>query len=507
MKSLLAKIAIYKAVGLHLGEHEVAVSKVASTPLGTIEIASAHEPYTAENLSEVLERLLAPLLGRKRRIPVAVGLSASRLYFGTRPVSAGSTATPDAILQKALCVSNVCIDDLTADLLRCNVNKTAVASVAACRKKYMTSLVATLNRLGVRPFRAEPSPCALVRLADQQHRAPRRANNVLRVFLGPTQGLVVVVAGGLPLAWRAFVLPEGDEGRAILSAARTLRTQGRHYGIESSPDFALIHGRPDLQKRLEEEAFPSEVQTRVLWHEGPALDGDAMAFGLAQGCLAQNIKAFDLSRSLKARASLWEIFPWGELAFVTVLVACMGLLLGAHTMKLDEAYAVVRAQSSLHPCLSSADANSLESQTKFLEQKVEAVRKFIDTRILWSAYTRDIAMRLPATAQLSMFQGLNELACGKNARAGMQKKLFQLRATVPLPADGATPREIDTFLRALRNHPLLKRDFASVELADIKRTQATNTEPPTAAFNIICLPKGKGAPAPSDAGEGKKEAK
>ena len=84
MKSLLRKIRIRKAVGLYLGEHEVAVGKMASTPVGPVEIASASEPCTPENLEEVLERLLTPLLGRKCRVPVAVGMAGSRTFFGTR---------------------------------------------------------------------------------------------------------------------------------------------------------------------------------------------------------------------------------------------------------------------------------------------------------------------------------------------------------------------------------------------------------------------------------------
>ena len=84
MKALLAKIAIRKGVGLYLGEHEVAVSKVAATPLGPVELVGVTAPYTPEDLPSVLERLLLPLVGRKRRVPVTVGLPGNRIFFGTR---------------------------------------------------------------------------------------------------------------------------------------------------------------------------------------------------------------------------------------------------------------------------------------------------------------------------------------------------------------------------------------------------------------------------------------
>ena len=112
----------------------------------------------------------------------------------------------------------------------------------------MAGIVATLIEMGHRPYRSEPSPCALVRLAAQQHHFPRRSKTVLCVFLNATQGLAVVVAGGMPLAWRNFLLPAHAEGPAILSAARTLRTQHSYYGIESALDFAILYGRGDLQE-------------------------------------------------------------------------------------------------------------------------------------------------------------------------------------------------------------------------------------------------------------------
>ena len=48
MKSLLAKMSMRRFVGLYLGEHEVAVSEVAVTPLGPVEIASRTEPCASK---------------------------------------------------------------------------------------------------------------------------------------------------------------------------------------------------------------------------------------------------------------------------------------------------------------------------------------------------------------------------------------------------------------------------------------------------------------------------
>ncbi len=190
MRSLLSKIAIRKAIGLCLGDHEVTVAKVASTPLGPVVIASSSEPCTPDTVPEAIERLLVPLVGRTRRPPVAVGLAASRLFFGTRLTPTNGEVRPETELQKALCSSNLALDDLVVDLLRGTVNKLPVAHMVACRTKYMTAVVETLSRLGVRPVRAEPR----LRLAPP--------GGTKLSGSPPVQGGVASVSGRVPRAGR-----------------------------------------------------------------------------------------------------------------------------------------------------------------------------------------------------------------------------------------------------------------------------------------------------------------
>jgi hypothetical protein len=519
VRTLLAKIALHKAVGLYLGEHEVTVSQVAATLLGPVETASASQPYTPEadgaaveqqlapmdtpeNLDAVIGELLAPLVGRKRRLPVAVGLAGRRLFFTARPLKDDRSTTPEEALQDALRSPNINVDELAIDLLRGKVKKLSVASLAVCRKKYMNGLLAALGGLGVRPYRAEPAPCALVRLAACRRGFPRRAETLLCVFLGVKEGLAVLVAGGLSLAWRSFPLPPGSEGPAILSAARTLRIQQQHYGIEFSPEYAVVHGRPDLHERLKTEQFASKIETRVLWRDGPEFDDKAIAFGLALGCLGPTAQAFDLSRTLKPLPSLWEIFPWWDLAFAGSLVALMGLALGAHSVKLNDSCAVAQAQRSRYKCLSSIEPDRLEQETQALAKRTDAVRKFLETRILWSNYTADVTARLPPAATLDALDGHCLLDTG--GRGSGAKQSFAVGVRVPLAGNGSAPREIDTFLAALRNDPVLQHDFGSAELTGIKQAGSQDKrQAAAAAFGVICLPKGKADGSPA----AKKEAK
>mgnify|MGYP000856976578 CR=1 FL=1 len=509
MKSLAIRLAIHHAVGLHLGEQEVVLRQVAATPLGPRETACRRAACSPGGQGEAVESLLEPLLAGDERRPVRIGvaLPASRVFFATRPLRAlGEDARPEVLLQRAMQSPTVSIDDLVVELIKVERNKIPMASMAACRRKYLSEVLAVLGRHGVRPFCVEPAPCALLRAAVQQHHAPRKAKTVLRVFLDGSQGLAVVVAGDLPVAWRSFGLPRGREGAEIVCVKRTLETLGRHYGTESPPDAVLIHGRPDLHAQFGEEPFREEMGSRVLCYDGPSLDGAEIAMGAALNCLEPDDAAFDLSRSLKPRPSLREIFPWSELTLQVALLIVMGALLGARSLNVHEAYQAARTAAAQHECLASASPRELEKEKKDLSAKVDAVRRFLESRILWTAYTHDLPGRLPADAMLTSLHGLCELEYFGKKKEGTTKpkKSLVLRATAPVKSDGTMPREIDEFLVALRNHPLLKRDFPDVELADIKRYQLFQGAQPMANFTVVCLPKTEWSKAGSSKSEDRK---
>lgn len=485
MKSLLGKIAIRKVVGLYLGEHEVAASEVAVTPLGPIEIASRVEPCAPNELMGTIERVLQSFQnGRRRRLQVGVGLPNSRVFFGTRPLRGGADPSPDAVLQKLLCSSDISTDDLTVDLIKCSIDKAPAASVAACRKKYMAAVLGAMERCGALPIRAEPAACALVRAAAHQHRSPRRAKTLLWIFLGADEGLAVLTTAGLPLAWRPFAMPAFSEGMAILSAARTLLSQNRHHGLESALDYALVHGRPDIHERLQQDGLPTDMGARMLWRDAPELNGPTTAFGLALGCLNQTTPAFDLSRWIKPRALLRDIFPWGELACECTLMVLMGLLLAHGNESVHAAYSAAKVQCGKNKVLASASATQLEKEKKELTKKLEAAHQFLDSRILWTTYLRDMASRLPEKIQISQFQGLATLDA-----AGKVKKSLQIAATSSLTSNGAVPPEVGKFLAALRDCPPIKRDFSQIDLTGIRQANSGNSKD-GAGFTIVGQPGG-----------------
>ena len=498
MKRCLAKLAYHKAVGLYVGDDEVVLSYVAATPVGPVEIARQTTAYEPEELDAVIERILTPYRasGKRQGRCVSLGLPTDRVFFVTRPVRTSDSETPPhVLLREVLQSATISIDEMVVDLMKTKPDKRLVASIVSCRKKYLTGLLTAVEGSGgVRVLRAEPAACALLRAAAERHRAPRRAKTVLRIFVGSERGLAVVATANMPFCWRFFSLPQGNEAAAILSIIRVLQTLAKHYGVESPPDAVMLHGRAELRGLLDDGGFQKQVAVPVTWHEGPGLDDSEIAFGLALGCLDQGTTTFDLARTLKRPASIRELFPWGELALQLALLLCVALFLTGHLNNLKSAHATAQAENAKRDWLTSVPEAKLLKEKKELEQKVVAIRGFLSSRIVWTAYTRDIPSRLPSNARLMSFFGVCELERqGKKKKSLKSKKSLVLRVEVPIPSDGSMPEEIDWFLDKLHGHPLLQRDFPIVELADIKRYQPFVGAQPVAQFTVICLPKtGKG---------------
>ena len=275
----------------------------------------------------------------------------------------------------------------------------------------------------------------------------------------------MVVVDDLPLVWRFFPLPAGEEGAALCSVTRSLQAVIVQCGVDSALDTVILHGRDDLRSSVDAGTLEQQLQIRTWWVPEPGLDNAAIAFGLALGCLNQQAEAFDLARSLKPPASMRDIFPWGELAVQAALLLCMGLFLNFSGQHSHRAYAAVQAESTQHAWLATAADERLEKEHNDLLQKVEAVRGFVTSRILWTSYTQDIAARLPDNASLESFQGLCELpAARKSGEAGSPpKRSLVLRLNAPIPPDGSVPQEIDGFLGSLRGAPAAQARFPAGE--------------------------------------------
>jgi hypothetical protein len=490
VKAVLTRFTPYKGIGLYIGEHEVFVSQVASTPFGSSEIAHASEPYEPDKLAETVTRLIAPLArSRRRACSVTLGLCPRRVFYSTRPTRVESApAEAQTLLREVLQSPNVCIDEMTVEMQTSEFGKSKLNSVVSCRTDYLAGLLKALQKCGVRPQRTEPAPLALLR-AGVQKRRTRRSTIAIRLFLSDHEAIAVVTAAATCVLWKSFSLPTGRELPTICSSIRSCQAMAARCGIDSQSDVAIIHGRKDLREALAGGDFAKQAGLPVVCCDGPELNGAAVAYGLALSSLAQQTgQGLDLSRSLTPAPSLWQIFPKGELAVQLALVACMALIMVFHWRSLADSEGPLRGKLAQHSWVGSKTQAELNKEQQFLSKRVEAIRKFADTRIIWTRYTADISNRLPDHATLLLLQGIYEL---EDPRSKIPpKKSYTIRAQSPIPQDGSTPKQIDQLLAGLRESPLLQQDFPVVGLSDIKCPPVDKkNEISQAMFTVICLPK------------------
>lgn len=499
MKWLLARIGLPKAIGLFLNEAEATLSQVVATPLGPIEIERKQESLADEDCADVVQRLVGPLVGKRkfRRPPVSVGLAARKVYFSTRPVHAATgDSSPHVLLREALRSPNAPVNDMVVDVIKGDPDSRQVASIAACDKIYLNQILDALAQLDVQPCRIEPGPCALLRLAESKHRTRRGDKVVLRLFLSDTQVLTVLVVEKMPLLWRFTPLPQGEEAAALVTACRSMLATSKDCGVESPLNIVMIHGRAELKRLVDTDWIEEQFDATIQWHDGPALNQEQVALGLAQGSLDRNEDGFDLARSLKPRPKLMQLFPWREAILQFALLACMGLFLGYQYWTLQEAKQSLQTRAAASGVDAGMTKKQLTKEKRELEERVSAIREFLGSRILWTTFLQELQTRVPGDMYLMSIRadcGLKNMA--KGSRAGKVKKSIVLRGAVKVPPDGLVPQEVDHFLEAIRSLPTLEKEFPLVTLDELKQVQGRIGEIPTAIFSVVCLPAKKGSKA------------
>jgi hypothetical protein len=508
VKAILSRSASHREIGVAVGELEVAAGVMAGTLAGRIEVARFRLPYEHDGLAPALEQLLASCVSpeERARCRVYLGLPALRIFFSARPIQATHQgASPAALLHEVLQSPTLNIDDMVVDMIKHRMGRRTLACIISCRKRYHNMVLAALQAGGVQPARSEPAPCALLRHAARRHKPPRGARSFVRVFLGKDQGLAVLVTDGdLPLMWRPFGLPAGSEWESISAAVASVRSPGVYCGLESDIDAVLIHGRPDLGGFPELARDPALKGLKTLRHEGPALDVGDIAFGLVLAP-SRRIEAFNLVRSFSGLTTFREIFPWAQVILHTAALAVATMFLHDRLEGHKAQAELARARDAGVGWAAKLPIQKLQEEKKALEQRVESIRSFLASRSIWTNYARDLSERLPPELAITSVVGNHELET-PGTKLSRPKHSLVLNLRAPIPETGTMPREIDAFLRSLRDDPLLKREFPEIELADLRRANGSGKSS-SASFSVVCKPLKSPTLKPSSVGATKGKAK
>ena len=193
------------------------------------------------------------------------------------------------------------------------------------------------------------------------------------------------------------------------------------------------------------------------------------------------------------------MFPMKRAVAVVIAAVCMGFFMWQKMEEITTKYESFKKQNASYAWSKGKRTGEISKERKQLLGEVQAVSKFISTRIIWSDYLSDLPTRLPENACLSNIWAVNEMKEMNKKKQGRKAKRSLTMRGVTKFADGfAAPQEIDAFLESLRNVELLRRDFPQVELAEIKWRREGDSE--IAMFTILALPKKKGGD--KDSGEG-----
>lgn len=486
MGAILAKLGSSQALGAYGDERAVHFSRVVATFRGTRVLEQLSIPIEQDEAS-AWQAGLRQLGARLDGLPIVLGVPLERSYFATRPVSLAGKAAPTLLLRESLRSVSAPADQLIADTLAFRPDAKEVVSIAACDRQWLADHCRPFVEQRRRLVGVEPAACALLRLAERLDRQRRPRELTVRVFLNDTQLLAVLAQGVKPVVWRSVPLAPGDEASAILAVVRCLTSVAPPCGVDRVPDAVVVHGRRDLERLVDVPWLAEHVGQPIRWLDEPAFTGSDIAHGLGLRGLEERDDVFDLAREQRQRPPLWQLFPWREaVAYAALLLVMAGLFLcRCRQLEVAVASAHEAADHLVSPTVATSD---LQRERTDLQARVAAVKKFLDSRIVWTTPLRELAKSLPDNIYLTSLQGDAEYPA-KDGQ-GSAKRTLVIKGAVALSADGVIPPEVDRVMETIRNHPAIAAaGLPLVELADLKRLQRLGGGGEMALFTVVCLPK------------------
>jgi len=496
------RIGLWPAIGLAIEDHQISLSVVATTPRGRKEVARDVQSCADEPQEIVLERLLAPWLGRRQdplqkttskskyahRPWVQVALPESRVFQAVVPITgANRSSPPQAYFMEAVRATNLRAEERVIDLIKLEMEKQPLACLAASPRIVVTGLIAMLEGIGIRVALIEPVPAGLFRAGAFLKKAPRGSKLCVRFFLGRTQAIGVLALGVQPLLWHTFDLPSEDLLSAIMATYSTLWMQGRHCRITVPIDTVVIHGRPDLELAINPEMFRQRTGAGLYRCGEPAYESVGAAWGTALANLVTDTNGLNLAREFKPVVPIREIFPWGELILQGALVAGVSLFLHAGSVELETQLKTTQVAVKGFSWLKNQDQAKLEAEKKVLDERLSALEAFHHGRVDWSAQLRTIAGVTPRSTLVTSFQGTNEAEVPGKGKS-ISRNQMVVNFTTPMGSEGAIPSEINEFIAALRLEKPLKRNFPIVNFSGVQTKQAQGKQSGLATYSVVCLP-------------------
>jgi len=497
MVSVRDKLCWGRSVGAYLSGDRITVTEVGTTLTGRTILkqykATVGEDGPGAALKKVLEENLSHR--QRRSVPLCIGLGSEQTFFMTCVSNLEMQQTPSlkSLMETSGIGSGLESDDIVADYFKLSKLKlmgNQFWALAACRRELAQQLYSSMQDASLRNFRLQPGPLSLLAATKQSSRRSKSWKVILYVFLHATGGLVVLVINGGTVLWREFAYSPKQRLQVVNSAIRTVLAYTA-ASLSNPPVDGIILQGDKAAELAEEIAGDRGMQVEVI--DGDGFTDVKCSYGLALSAKGNDEqKGLDLFQTLRDEPSILDMFPWKRAVSVVLMIACMGFIMWQKVMGITGEYNNFKQQNASHEWSEGQRTGEISNERKQLLTEVQAVSKFLSSRIIWSDYLRDLPTRLPMNACLSNIWAVNELKeMNKKKKGRRVKKSLTMRGVTKFDAGVVAPQEIEAFLDSLRNVELLKRDFPKVQLAEIKWRREGESE--IAMFTVVALPKKKTA--------------
>jgi hypothetical protein len=495
MVSVRDKLCWGRSVGAYLSGDRITVTEVGITLTGRTILKQYKTTVGEDGSGAALKKVLEENLSHRQRrsVPVCIGLGSEQTFFMTCVSNLEAQQTPSLknLMDASGIKSGLESDEVVADYFRISKLKlmgNQFWTLAACRRELAQQLYSSIQDAGFRYFRLQPGPLSLLATTKQLPRHVKSWKVILYVFLHAAGGLAVLVISGKTVLWREFAYSTDQRLQIVNSAIRTVLAYTASALSNPPVDGIILQG--DKAAELAEDiAGDRNIQVEVI--EGDGFNDAKCSYGLALSAKGNDEqKNLDLFRTLRDEPSILAMFPWKRAISVVFAIVCMGFVMWQKAAGLTGEYNNFRKQNASHEWSEGKRTGEIKNERKQLLVEVQAVSKFLSSRIIWSDYLRDLPTRLPMNACLSNIWAVNELKEMNKKKQGRRiKQSLTMRGVTKFDAGVVAPQEIEAFLESLRNVELLKRDFPKVQLAEIKWRREGESE--IAMFTVVALPKKK----------------
>ncbi|MBN1787219.1 MAG: hypothetical protein JW806_02360 [Sedimentisphaerales bacterium] len=489
MPGIMDKLCWGRAIGVYYSEDRVSITDVNSTLKGSTILNQQEFKLAEEEPVQALTNILQEYIKENevKKVPVCFGSKPERTFFTTSIMEYGEEEQlRDKLLERVGFRKPEERNGIVAEYFGIDKTKTPTSqlwSIGICKKKFASELYSAIRQAGFRDILFKATPWALSSYAMTLPKESKDWKVFIQVFLGETEGLAVLVVEKEPVCWKKFSITPTTAIANIEHAIKNLSMQSAVTLSRPRVDGIILQGSDagKLSAKLYEEM---NIETLVA--DGPGYTDSQCSHSLAMSAKSKNSEQFNLFRELKPDPTILEMFPWQLAVMVLLMVGCMGVMMWQKASRLARSYAVLEQQDALHTWASKKQTSDLSKERTSLLAETRSVEKFLATRIVWSDYLRELPTRLPPNVSLSTLSG----ECGYKGgdeKGGKTKKSLTLAGTVLVEEGGGSPEDIGTFVSALKELELLKKDFPEVELAEIKWRRKGESE--VASFTVMALPK------------------